>query len=148
MSIILGIDPGKKGALALLDTDTRAVTVHDMPGTTGELHDLIAGLPEIRLCVLEKLTAGPKMGGTSIAAMFEGYGVLKGALAWRSIPMRDVRPDKWKAAIGVTADKISSRQKAQQVFPDAAAQFARVKDDGRAEACLIALYGFEQGWVR
>lgn len=148
MSIILGCDPGKKGALALLDTDTRGVTVHDMPGTTGELHDLVASLPEIRLCVLEKLTAGPKMANTSIATMFEGYGVLKGALAWRSIPVQDVRPDIWKKKIGVTADKNSSRQKAQEVFPDAAGMFKRVKDDGRAEACLIALYGKLQGWAR
>lgn len=146
--IVIGIDPGKKGAIALLDTETRRVTVHDMPATTAELHDLISGLPLVRVCVLEKLHAGPKMGGTTIAAMFEAYGVLKGALAWRSIPVRDVRPSKWKPAIGVTADKNSSRQKACEAFPDDAAQFARVKDDGRAEAALLALYAIEQGWAR
>lgn len=146
--IILGIDPGKNGALALLDTDARRVTVHDMPGTTAELHELVAGLPPIRVCVLEKLHAGPSMGRTTVATMFEGYGVLKGALAWRSIPVRDVRPGKWKPSIGVSADKNSSRQKASEVFPDDAPLFARVKDDGRAEASLLALYGLEQGWAR
>jgi hypothetical protein len=30
---------------------------------------------------------------------------------------------------------------ASQYFPDSADQWARVKDDGRAEAALIALYG-------
>jgi predicted RNase H-like nuclease (RuvC/YqgF family) len=40
--LILGIDPGKEGALAILDTETLRVTTHDMPGTTRDLHNFIA----------------------------------------------------------------------------------------------------------
>lgn len=141
MKIYLGIDPGKKGALALVDDDTWRVSTYDMPPTTGELHDLIAGLPMIASCTLEKLHAGPAMGKTSIATMFMNYGILKGALMWRDIPFTEVRPSKWKPALNLSGDKNASRELAMQRFPDDKDQFKRVKDDGRAEAALLAIYG-------
>nr|WP_309504325.1 hypothetical protein [uncultured Roseovarius sp.] len=141
MSIILGIDPGRKGALALLDTETQRVECHDMPDTTANLHDFIAGLPIIKRAVLEKPFCGPVMGRRTIAVMFEQYGVLRGALQWRDIPFIEVQPAKWKAALALSKDKGASRDKAGQIFPDDAAQFARAKDDGRAEAALMAWWG-------
>ena len=141
MSIILGIDPGVNGALALLDTDTRRVTCHDMPGTTEALHDLLMSLPVVKLAVLEQLHAGPKMGATSIARMFEGYGILKGALAWLSIPTQTVRPSQWKPALNIPADKTAARRRAAEFFPDDAHQWRLAKHDGRAEAALIAWFG-------
>ena len=141
MSIYLGIDPGKKGAIALLDSETRRVTCHDMPGTTQELHDLIAGLPIIKRCALEKLFTGPKMGRVTLCTMFMDLGILKGALMWRDIPFREIQPSKWKAALGLSSNKNASREMAMQMFPDDADQFKRVKDDGRAEAALLAYWG-------
>lgn len=138
---ILGIDPGRTGALAVLDTDSRSISVHDMPQTTIELHDMITELPLISVCVLEALHAGPQMGRTSVARMFEDYGVLKGALAWRSIQVNDVRPSVWKPSLNLSRDKHASREKAMQIFPDQADLFKRAKDHGRAEAALLAWYG-------
>jgi crossover junction endodeoxyribonuclease RuvC len=43
----------------------------------------------------------------------------------------------------LSSDKDTSRQLAMQRFPDYAEKFVRKKDDGRAEAALIALYGAE-----
>jgi len=54
-----------------------------------------------------------------------------------------VTPSKWKAHFGLTRDKGVSRGMAMQRFPEYAEKFKRVKDDGRAEAALIALYGQE-----
>jgi hypothetical protein len=141
MNVYLGIDPGKRGAIAITDSDTWRVTCHDMPPTTQELHDLIAGLPTVKLCTLEKLHAGPVMGRTTIATMFMNYGILKGALMWRDIPFKEVRPSKWKPGMGLSKDKNASRELAMQRFPDDAEQFKRVNDDGRAEAALLAIYG-------
>lgn len=140
MAYFLGIDPGKKGAMAVLDSETGRVTVADMPGTTPELHDAIAGLPIIKGCILEKLFVGPVMGRATIATMFADFGTLRGALFWRDIPFREERPSKWKPALGLSKDKNASRQMAMQVFPDDADLFKRVKDDGRAEAALLAMY--------
>ena len=141
MSIYLGIDPGKKGAIALLDSESLRVTCHDMPRTTPELHDLIAGLPIIKACVLEKLFTGPAMGRVTLCTMFMNFGILKGALMWRDIPFKEVQPSKWKPALGLSKDKNASREMAMQMFPDDADQFKRVKDDGRAEAALLAHWG-------
>lgn len=143
---ILGIDPGKQGAIAVLDKAAHRVTCYDMPGTTAELHDLIAGLPEIRICVLEKPFYPQGIGTSNAARIAEAYGVLKGALAWRSIPTEMTTPAKWKAALNLSSSKAASREKAAQLFPDDAGQFKRVKDDGRAEAALLAWFGL--GMVR
>ena len=144
MSVYLGIDPGKKGALALIDDETMRVTCYDMPGTTRELHDLIAGLPIIKACTLEKLFAGPIMGRATLCTMFMDFGILKGALMWRDIPFTEVQPSKWKPAMGLSKDKNASREKASQMFPDDAEQFKRGKDDGRAEAALLAWWGIRK----
>lgn len=144
--IILGIDPGKKGALALLDTTDRRVTAHDMPDTVPALHAFMVDLPPVAFAVLEQLHAGPKMGGTTIASMFEAYGALKGALMWRDIQTYTVRPHVWKPALNVPADKTAARRRASEFFPGDADQWTRVKDDGRAEAALIAWYGMK--WIK
>jgi crossover junction endodeoxyribonuclease RuvC len=49
----------------------------------------------------------------------------------------------WRRAVGlpVGAKKEQSRGEAIQRFPDHAVMFARVRDDGRAEAALIAVAG-------
>ena len=52
-----------------------------------------------------------------------------------------VPANRWKKAMGVTADKRSSRDVAARRWPTEAHRFARVRDDGRAEAALLAEYG-------
>jgi len=74
----------------------------------------------------------------------QGYGQVEMAIAARELQVRYVTPQKWKGHFGLSRDKGVSRSVASQRFPSIAAQFARVKDDGRAEACLIALYGKER----
>lgn len=43
------------------------------------------------------------------------------------------------------AEKDGSRMRASQLLPGFASNWDRKKDDGRAEASMIALYGFNQG---
>lgn len=139
--MLLGVDPGRNGALAIFDTDARRVTCHDMPGTTVELHDLIAGLPIIKLAAVERPFYPAHVGTRHVATMAFNYGVLMGALAWRSIPVVEVAPAKWKAALNLSSSKSASREQASRIFPDDAHQWKRVRDDGRAEAALIAWWG-------
>ena len=141
MSIYLGIDPGKKGAIALFDVEACTVKTHDMPGTTRELHDLIASLPIIKRCTVEKPFYPQMIGVTNAAKIAQAYGTLIGALAWRDIPFAEVPPNKWKLKLSLSNNKNASREMAMQRFPDDADQFKRVKDDGRAEAALLAIYG-------
>jgi crossover junction endodeoxyribonuclease RuvC len=68
-------------------------------------------------------------------------GALEMAVAAKGHELRWVTPAKWKAHFGLVADKGVARGLAIQRFPQHAKLFARAKDDGRAEAALIALYG-------
>lgn len=139
----IGIDPGRHGAIALYDKHTRRVTCYDMPDTTDALHEFLLGLPPVEFAALEQLHAGPQMGRTTVAAMFEGYGIIKGALAWCSIPVYTTRPSEWKPRLSVPADKTGARRRAGEIFPDDAHQWTLKKHDGRAEAALIAHFGLK-----
>ena len=139
--LILGIDPGVNGAFAVVDTRENRVTCHDMPDTTAGLVELIAALPPLDFCVIEKPFFPQMIGIKNAAKIAEAYGAIKASLVWGGIPAREVRPAEWKAALGLSSSKSASREKAGMLFPDDAAQWKRVRDDGRAEAALIAWYG-------
>lgn len=138
---ILGVDPGRKGALAVFDCDTRRVETYDMPDSIPALHNLVAELPEVAFCVLEKPFYPRMIGTTNAGRIGEAFGALKGALLWRSIPVHEVPPAKWKKALNVPSDKPAARRRASEFFPDDDGQWPLKKHDGRAEAALIAWYG-------
>jgi crossover junction endodeoxyribonuclease RuvC len=146
-ALTIGVDPGKTGAIAILD-GRRIIDIEDMPDLTGAalgtwVRDLVADLAphEVSVAWVEKVGAMPKQGIASTWKFAEGYGALLGALGACGIPVRHVTPAVWKKAAGLSKDKNASRQRASELWPDEAHRFARVKDDGRAEACLIALHG-------
>lgn len=145
MALILGIDPGRNGALAVLSDETRdgayRVKTHDMPDTASGLHSLLLSLSPVAFAVVEKPFYPHGIGATNIARIAEAYGALKATLLFCGIPTREVRPKEWKAALNLGSDKAASRQMASMLFPDDTGQWARAKDDGRAEAALIAWYG-------
>lgn len=155
MVVYLGVDPGFGGAIASLDTATGSLNVIDMPVLTNtkgkveidhiQLFDAFSIPEEMGRveCLLEFVASRP---GQSAPAMFrfgQGYGAIEMALAGNRIPTRYVTPAKWKKYFGLSSDKGTSRGLATKRFPTHAESFLRVKDDGRAEAALIALYASE-----
>lgn len=145
---ILGIDPGKSGAVAFYFTsEPFRVAVEDMPIVNEKvsgalLSDIIAKYGP-SYAVVEAVGARPGQGVTSMFNFGVSYGIALGVLGVRAIPMHFVTPAKWKRHYALPADKEASRAKAIQLFPACASSFARKKDDGRAEAALIAKYGAE-----
>ena len=139
--ILLGIDPGVQGALALLDKHENRVTVHDMPDTTDTLYELIKSFPPITVCMIEKPFYPKIIGMKNAAKIAEAYGRIKAVLFICGIPLREVAPRDWKAALRLSDSKAASRELAGAFFPDDAEQWKRVRDDGRAEASLLAWYG-------
>jgi crossover junction endodeoxyribonuclease RuvC len=61
------------------------------------------------------------------------------------LPGTFLTPPTWKRCVGIPPGKDgakdAARSEAIRRWPDQAALFARVKDDGRAEAALIAVAG-------
>lgn len=144
--IILGIDPGVSGAFAIYDKSEARVACHDMPDTTAGLHTLVMSLPPIHVCVLEKPFYPKMIGVKNVARIAEAYGKIVSALTWRDIPVREVRPAEWKAALNLSSHKAASRELAGLCFPADADQWTLVKHDGRAESALLAWYGIR--WTK
>ena len=141
MTLILGIDPGKSGAFALLDTDDMRVETFDMPGTLEEKLALIADIGKVKCAWLERPFFPRMIGIKNAVTIAVAYGELKACLFFAGVPTFEVDPSAWKKTMRLSTDKNASRALASQYFPDCSDQWARVKDDGRAEAALIALYG-------
>lgn len=151
---ILGIDPGFTGALAVFDaSDESTMFVLDMPVTKDPkgraVLDMYTLFDTLRptgsvTAILEYVAARPGQSAPATFRFGQGYGAIQMALAAHSIPTHYVTPAKWKKHFGLSKDKGVSRGLAQQRFPHLADQLNRIKDDGRAEAALIALYGKEK----
>jgi len=157
--ITLGIDIGAQGAFAWVTADGHLIAVSDMPmievvvngkkrrrvSATG-VAALMAMRPVAKV-VAEAVVAMPrrtadgseiKMGAASSNSFARGAGIIEGIAAALSLRYEEAHPAAWKRRAGVPKDKGGARQMAQRTWPGAASKFARVKDDGRAEACLLA----------
>lgn len=150
--LIAGIDPGLDGAVAFYDTEAGNVETIDMPTLSlsrgGKAKREVDAHALVRLfdrrighAFVEQVGAMPGQGTSSMFAFGKGYGIVLGVLAASGVPMTLVAPRRWKTALGVPTAKDGSRARASQLFPAATEQWKRVKDDGRAESALIALYG-------
>ena len=152
--IIAGVDPGLSGAVAFVDSARRCL-VHDIPTLALSRHgknkreidvhalaELLTEHPADHVFI-EQVGAMPGQGVSSVFAFGKSYGIIIGELAVLKRPYTFVNPRLWKTALGVPAAKDGARARASQLLPAAAGQWTRVKDDGRAEAALIALYGHQ-----
>lgn len=153
MTRILGIDPGASGALCVLDTETNTLDVVDMP--TVEVKRgrrnvrqvqpalLVSAIQQLQphRAMVERVSAMPGQGVSSMFAFGRALGIVEGALAGLGIPYSDVPPATWIKAMAVRGGKDGARNRAMELWPTQAELFKRVKDDGRADAALIAAYG-------
>lgn len=157
--VTIAVDPGLSGAIAAL-IDGEAGPILDMPtiqvGTKTEVdaRAIAIFIRELRQahpravfegCV-ERVRAMPPKGGRRPGAQssmnFGGsYEKTHAVLEVMGIPYSRAEPASWKRHFGLIGkDKDASRLLAIARFPAAAAQLQRKKDDGRAEALLLALW--------
>jgi Holliday junction resolvasome RuvABC endonuclease subunit len=159
-SVIVGVDPGNKGAFAGIDQLTGALLwVHDMPtmashkakGNAREVSpalvaQLLAGETGIVAIVIEQVGyLGNSNGGIALFKLGQAHGIVLGVAAAMQLPSVHVSPVSWKKAIGLTSDKERSRKMALDVWPSQGHYFARKMDDGRAEAALLAKWYLDRG---
>lgn len=152
---VIGIDPGLNGAIAswdgltlnLLSVPTLKAKSRGREVNWEKLYDDFYSIfdPEYLIidnAFIERVHAMPRQG---VSSMFKfGYiaGGLRMLVAGYRIPITLVTPQKWKKAMGLSSSKDEARALASELFPDYASAFARKKDDGVAEAALIAYYGY------
>lgn len=144
MTRLIGIDLGKQGAFAVIDDYDGALSVktHDMPATLDAKRQLISDIGVVKCAWVERPFFPRMIGIKNAVVIAKAYGELKACLFFAGIPTFEVDPSAWKKSMHLTSDKNASRALASQYFPDCSDQWQRVKDDGRAEAALIAYYGW------
>lgn len=158
MNYVLGIDIGVKGAIALLSDAGALMNVFDMPC----LHDgpknrrtinapLLAEIvykAHARTAFVERVGPRPREGTVGAFAFGDSKGVIRGVLAGAAIPVVWITSPQWKRVVGIAPGKEgakdAARAEAIRRWPSEAGRFALVKDDGRAEACLIAWAGLRE----
>ena len=154
--LILGIDPGLNGALALIELGQHRITeIYDMPVLSlskkreldgYHLANIIDGhAHEISEVWIEQVWTRPGELGPSGFSFGEVYGLIKGICMASFLPVREVSPQKWKKAMGVaTGDKDDSRKAASILYPAWSDRWPLVKHQGRTDAVLVATYGKRQ----
>lgn len=151
--MIIGIDPGKSGGIALVD-DGKVIAGRRMPLLKHGKRDLVdskeietfvrTSTPRHRgfvQCpvVIEQVGAMPGQGGTSMFNFGRHTGAVEAWAIGRGSPVHWVTPAKWKKAMGLTKDKRASLDLARLEFGDDP-RWAVLANDGIAEAALLALY--------
>ena len=139
----IGIDPGRTGAIAVLNASPGGeLFVLDMPYLGDEpdvrtIHGLISCYCDAFVAI-ERQQAMPQQGVTSTFTTGKGFGMLLAAIYIANAKVVVPRPTEWKKDMGIPpkSDKDYSRMLAKRLFPTAELQ--RAKDHGRAEALLLA----------
>jgi len=141
MNRIIGIDPGKNGAIVVVDfafaNMCPEVTFYDIPlikkivrkknrkGVYGEVTktdydtDAMASILNIKdatgVCI-ESQQAFPGQGSVSMFNTGKGYGIYLGILAANNIPITIVRPKKWQGYYEIKGDKNNPKATKQQSY--------------------------------
>ncbi len=131
---VLGIDPGFGGALAWLDLGGD-LHLEDMPTLAVERNGKTKC--DMDLAALVELLEQHR----PAFAFGKGFGSILGALAALRVPVELVTPAAWKRTLTVPAGKDGARLRASQLLPAHGGHWRRAKDDGRAEASMLAWYG-------
>jgi len=153
--IVLGIDPGLKGALAFYVPASKELSFYDMPLRKNSISKKnVINIPTlnrtiglyasgINFAAIEDVASMPNDGVVSAFRFGFGTGILHGVVAAHGIKIVPIKAGVWKSALGLDRVKANSIALAKKLFPDNAAQFTKSKD-GRAEAALIAHFAAER----
>lgn len=153
----VGVDPGISGAIGVVggfqndhDSVIRPLHVVDTPTITeGKKRELdleatanaFLTIDQVYAPVcsaIEKVHAMPKQGVVSTFRFGQSYGAVQMAARGMGVPVFDLTPQAWKRYLKLAAGKDAARAMCKRLMPGSAESVARVKDEHRAEALLIA----------
>lgn len=145
-TLFIGIDPGEKGGIACIDTESGIC--YTVPYNEKTLIDMCRdetwrGKTEHIMCCLEKVGARPGQGVVSMFNFGQNFGYIKGVLEAFGVPYQEITPQKWKREFGLASDKAKSTEVCRKLFPGidlVATPKSKKPHDGMAEALLMAEY--------
>ena len=160
---VLGVDPGKTGAIVLLDDDERvhyrapmplleASREYDAAALAVELRGLQRYRPTLYLerPGLVRL-AGGNYSAEAQDSLAECVGLVRGLAAALALTVALVAPTTWQAAMGIVSVRASGgRSTTTQAAQRSAAIWptSTVWLEGERDAALIALYGLGESRIR
>lgn len=148
--MILSIDPGASGCIAVQAPDFQYVAHLHMPTMKLASKTRVNGAAvaafirqhPITHAYLELVGAMPKQGGSSMFSFGHSAGVVEGLLQGLEIPYTLVRPEAWKKRAGlIGTEKDSARARAIQLWPGLRDLDLKEKGQALADALLIGRYG-------
>ena len=152
--IIIGIDPGLSGGIAVLDNN-KVLELFDMPvmadGKKNKKQLNSALLAKLikestsntseSAVIVEQVNAMPGQGVTSMFNFGQTFGAIKGICATLELPIFFVRPSKWKKHFElINSSKDASRTKAIEMYPHLAEKLSKKKDVNKSDDILIARF--------
>jgi crossover junction endodeoxyribonuclease RuvC len=157
MTYTLGIDPGLSGALCFYHPE-RITRIYDMPilvhpTSTKKVRKEVNCFALMTMfaqhkvddCWLEQVHGRPGQGGSAMFNFGEAYGALKACLLASRIQYQLVSPQRWKKSFDLIGHpKSASRPKATELMPHLDELWPMKRHTDRAEAAMIALYGYNQ----
>lgn len=138
--VYIGIDPGKSGGYAVINTSTNEVKTFPWDDTAF-ITAMRAVDPLDSVACVEKVGAMPGQGVTSMFNFGHSAGFIHGVLSALNIPYQLVPPQKWKKEFSLGSDKEQAIKACIHLFPNVnllPTERCRKPADGMAEALLMA----------
>lgn len=140
MTNIIGIDPGVKGAWAILDRNGNYCASGKLP----DLPRVVAGATTLCAAVEHQGARhgdiGPKM--FHVQKLLINYGWIQGVLDSAGIPWQIIHPLKWQGHFKIQGKGVMRKRQylglARKIWPDA--PLKSLNTDGTAAALLLAEY--------
>lgn len=145
MSVYIGIDPGKHGGFACVDSEKHCTYPWDGDMFPIWIERMVKEHGDENIfAIVEKVSAMPGQGVTSMFNFGKNCGYIEGVLKANYIAYQLIPPKRWKMEYGLHNTKEESIAVCQRLFPDVnlyRTDRCRKPDDGMAEALLMAEYG-------
>jgi crossover junction endodeoxyribonuclease RuvC len=155
----VGIDPGLRGGVVLLDGSLRARAWWRTPIIEGDgakaqydergLSAIVQGIAvdavrrgvQVRFCI-EDVAAAPGQGVVSMFKFGIGYGLWLGAISMTAFPMIKAKPQTWQRVAFAGRPQADKKQTsflvARELFPELPLK-SKSADSGLSDAALIAM---------
>lgn len=141
--IYIGVDPGKNGAFAIIGNSATIVMPWDEVQFSEYMLSISTAYPKTTIACVEKVSAMPGQGVTSMFNFGKNAGYIEGVLITCGIPYQLIPPQRWKKEFGLNSDKQKSIEVCKKLFPTAdlhRTPRCTTEHDGMAESLLMAEY--------
>lgn len=142
--VIVGIDPGKSGAICFLHNGGNDIVIYPMPEDIFQINELLKTV-QTRVVIEEIRSFGPGLGATAMFNFGHHCGLIEGIMIAYNISYVKVPPKTWQKTYGMQKrPKESKTQWKKRLAERAKELFPKIRNTLKtdwADAVLIAEHG-------